>query len=195
LRFVPREVVRLNQKVTSALVNMVNHYLAFRDSELPQPAERIGGWELSPVHPQPCIKDHSRKGSWLRSSHQKRLRYQRVSSHSTQTPRFGLVHNTRVPNQVPRPRPSNPPPLHERPFLPAPALKKRKTQDFPSDHRGDLKRKVHFMADSRRPMSERAKHSPPAGQGQGGSSLTIREVRPQLSRPRPITTSQVPLPI
>jgi hypothetical protein len=73
LCFVPREVVRLNQKVTNALVNMVNHHLAFRDSELPQPAERIGCWEISPVHPQPCIKDHSREGSRLRSSHQKRL--------------------------------------------------------------------------------------------------------------------------
>mgnify|MGYP000234937560 CR=1 FL=1 len=59
---------------------------------------------------------------------------------------------------MPRPRPSDPPPPRETPFLPSPALKRRKTQDFPSHHRGDLKRKVHFMADSRRPISDRAKH-------------------------------------
>jgi hypothetical protein len=158
LRFVPREVVRLNQKVTNALVNMVNHHLAYRDSSLPQPAERIGGWELSPVHPQPCIKDHSREGARLRSSHQKRLQAQRVTIHSTQAPRFGLVHTTPVPSQVSRPRPSNPPPPRERPFLPSPALKRRKSHDSPSDQKRDHKRKVSFMADSRRPMSERSKH-------------------------------------
>ena len=76
LRVVPREVVRLNQKVTNALVNMVNHHLAFRDLEMPQPSGRIGGWELSPVHPQPCIKHHSREGSQLRSAHKRRLQEQ-----------------------------------------------------------------------------------------------------------------------
>jgi hypothetical protein len=82
-----------------------------------------------------------------------------VVSHSTRTPRFGNFHNPSRPNQVPRPRPSETPrPPHEKPFLPSLALKRRKTQDFPSDHRGDLKKKVHFMTDSRLPMSDRAKH-------------------------------------
>ena len=151
------EVVRLNQKVTNALVNMVNHHLAFRDSEMPQPSKRIGGWELSPIHPQPCIKDHSREGSQLRSAHKRRLQEQRVVSQSTQTPRFGNFHNSRLPNQVPRPRlPDSSRPPHEKPFLPAPALKRRKTQDSPSDYSGDLKKKVRFMIDARLPMSDRA---------------------------------------
>jgi hypothetical protein len=158
LRFVPREVDQLNQKITNALVNMVNHHLAYRDSSMPQPAERMGGWELSPIHPQPCIKDDSREGTRLRSCHQKHLQAQRVTSHSTQTPRFGLGHTTPVPNQVSRPRLADPSPTRERPFLPAPALKRRRTHDSPSDQRRDYRRRVHFMEDSRRPMSDRSKH-------------------------------------
>jgi hypothetical protein len=156
-RFVPREVVQLNQKITNALVNMVNHHLAYRDSSLPQPAERMGGWDLSPVHPQPCIKDDSREGTRLRSCHQKHLQAQGVTSHSMQTPRFGLVHTTPVPNQVSRPRLADPPPTRERPFLPPPALKRR-THESPSDQRRDYRRIVHFMEDSRRPKSDRSKH-------------------------------------
>jgi hypothetical protein len=107
--------------------------------------------------PQPCIKDDSREGTRLRSCHQKHLQAQRVTSLSTQTPRFRLVHTTPVPNQMSRPRLADPPPTRERSFLPAPALKRR-THDSPSDQRRDYRRRVHFMEDSRRPMSDWSKH-------------------------------------
>jgi hypothetical protein len=136
----------------------MNHHLVTPDSAMPQPSRRMGGWQLSPVHPQPCIKNDNREGKRLRSRYQECVQAQRVSSHSTQTPRFGLCHTTPLPNQVSRPKHAAAPQKRERPFSPSPAWKRMRTHDSPSDHRRDLRRRVHFLEESRHSMPARAKH-------------------------------------
>jgi hypothetical protein len=71
--------VRVGQKVTNALVRMLNHQLATRDMDALQPHSRMGGWHLAPVHPQPCIDDDNRGGEWLRSCH--RARHEAYKTH------------------------------------------------------------------------------------------------------------------
>jgi hypothetical protein len=71
-RPVPRQVLRVGRKVTNALVQMLNHQRATRDTEMPQPRTRLGGWHLSLVHPQPCIEDDNREGERLRSGYRAR---------------------------------------------------------------------------------------------------------------------------
>jgi hypothetical protein len=153
----PRQVVRVGPEVTNALVRMLNHQLAARDTEMPQPRSRVGGRHLSPVHPQPCIKDDKRGGEWLRICHRARQLAQSMPSHSTQTPKFRLGQKTPSANHSAPTTQAAPPPKRERPFTPSPPRKKPRTHDSPSNQKRDLRRRIQYLRESRQPMSLRAK--------------------------------------
>jgi hypothetical protein len=154
---VPRRVVRVGPKVTKAIVRMLNHQRPTQDTKMPQLHSRMGGWHMASECPQPCIKKDNEEGEWLRSCHKTRQLAQKMPSHTTQTPRFGLPPTTPSAIQSTSTARATSPPRRESPFIPAPLRKRARIHETPSTHGMDIKRRIQYLEEARRPMTPRAK--------------------------------------
>jgi hypothetical protein len=130
---------------------MMNHQLAMRDTRMPQLHSRKGGWHLASAYPQPYLKEDNKEGEWLRSCQKAHQLAQKMPSHTTLTPRFGLLQTTPSENQSNSTALATSPRRREPPFISAPPRKRTRIHEPPSTPKVDIKRKIQYLEETRQP--------------------------------------------
>jgi hypothetical protein len=80
-----------------------------------------------------------------------------MPSHTTQTLRFGLPQTTPSAIKSTSTARATSPPRRESPFIPATPRRRARIHEPPSTHDMDIKRRIQYLKEARRPMTPRAK--------------------------------------